>query len=138
MDTTSVDTTGVSQGPLTIPTKFPTVETLGIYCEITNRVFSLASAKADGILEKLLKPVGKYFGGDARTNYLKRCAIEYAKNSLLGDIDVMMILKIEAYLMEPGNENKADLKKYHELFDAARSIDMARLTLGTRVRINDW
>jgi len=96
-------------------------------------VFSLTSASADGILEKLLKPVGKYFSRDARTKYLERCADEYAKNSLLGDIDAMMILKIEAH-----DHLTSAKQKYHELFDAARSIDMARLTLGTRARINDW
>ena len=115
-------------------------------------MFSLHSAKANGILEKLLKPVGKYFGQDARTNYLQRCAIKYAKNSLLGDIDVMMILKIEPnyYTLcgtccnseSQARENlgrkvpvqeECAKKKYHELFDAARSINMARLTQGTRI-----
>ena len=143
----------VPPGPPEIPTKFPTLETLGIYCEITARVFPLHSAKANGILINLLKLVGDYFGQDARTNYLQRCAIEYAKNSLLGDIDVMMILKIESYYhkqcglypdseqksrensdrMPPVREERANLKKYHELFNAARSIDMARLALNTRI-----
>ena len=137
----------------TIPTKFPTVETLGIYCDITGRVFNLNSARANGILEKLLKPVGQYFGQNARTNYLQQCAIKYAKNPLLGDIDVMMILMIETYYhkqcniypdseprsreisdrMPPVREERANLKKYDELFNAARSIDMARLALNTRI-----
>ena len=136
--------TAAPRGPPSIPTKFPTIETLGIYCDITGRVFNMNSARENGILETLLKPVGRYFGSDARTKYLEQCSTKYAKNSFLGDVDVMMIGKIKKFYNNglavtgrgvgrrsiPKRDNTQEAStnstKYRTLFNAASSIELAR------------
>ncbi|KAF8427674.1 hypothetical protein EV426DRAFT_640323 [Tirmania nivea] len=134
----------------TIPTKFPTVELLGIYCEVTKRIFNMHAAMSNGILRRLLKSVGRYFGPKARGKYLAELALSNRDRRPLADIDVMMLTKIKEFYElhyrcaghdqttedvpnktqdvpdHPEHENnlreeaKHNLHKYRSLFDRAR------------------
>lgn len=132
-----------------IPTKFATVEQLGIYCEVTGRVFNMHSARQNGVLSRLLKLVGIYFGPAARRIYLENCAKDYRLEEKLDDVDGMLIQKIEEYYYRNEDQGgrqgqRADATsrkeveeigslRFRALFDAARSQSLARLTSKTKV-----
>ncbi|KAI5792604.1 hypothetical protein DFH27DRAFT_527369 [Peziza echinospora] len=81
-----------------MPTKFPSVNLLGIYCKVTGRVYDLEAARENGTLVLLLKHVGEYFFRNARDNFLAKVnKLTYVE---LSDFNAMMIICIEDFYIE--------------------------------------
>ncbi|KAI5803629.1 hypothetical protein DFH27DRAFT_652768 [Peziza echinospora] len=100
-----------------MPTKFPSVVLLGIYCKVTGRIYDLKEARSNGTLVLLLKRVGKHFHRDERDKFLA----EVNQLNYLNDFNAMMIICIEDFYI--GKEALANLQS-DDYWEAVENLEL--------------